>query len=268
MNVIDLIADVRSGVAQIILERGNEDIGSGSAILVEGGLVTNSHNIRSCEFDVILIRFADTNGNLSRRAIRLLQEDCYKAIAAESVENDKDYVYLSLSEPEFNGRHVFEFVESSTLSVGEQVVFLGFPFRIRHLTSHIGYVSSIHEDNGVEVIQIDGSVNSGNSGGPLLDLKTGKVAGIVTRAETGLLKEQFDKLMEMLREHTIALEKNAEAIITYDADSDAKLTRAIKGYPYAIKQIAKQITRSANVGIGFAFSAKYVRDRIDALRSQ
>jgi hypothetical protein len=53
-------------------------------------------------------------------------------------------------------------------------------------------------------------VNSGNSGGPLIDLKTGKVAGIITRAETGLLREQFDRLLQALKDNQRILQRQQQ----------------------------------------------------------
>ena len=255
MEPIELIAKVRSGVAQILLERGREYISSGSAFLVNGGLVTNSHNIRSFTFDTIVIRFEDTEPS---GEIRLLYDDCLEMIAAESFENEKDYVLLKLSESEFEGRHVFEFTNSSILSVGEQIVFLGFPFGSPQLTAHSGYVSSLHCKNDVEVIQIDGSVNGGNSGGPLLELKTGKVAGIVTRAETGLLTRQFNELIDALRHNQQALQGQRSVVRIAGIDP----IEAIRASQASMEQIAQHLRRSANVGIGFAFSAKYVRGEI------
>lgn len=262
MELTELIAKVRSGVAQIILERGRERISSGSAFLVDGGLVTNSHNIRSFTFDAIVIRFENTDSSEINKEIRLLYETCINAILAESGENDRDYVFLKLSEPEVEGRYVFEFADSSVLSVGEHVVFLGFPFGYPYLTAHSGYVSSLHCSNDIEVIQIDGSVNGGNSGGPLLDLKTGKVAGIITRAETGILKDQFDELIKPLQHNQKVLQgKSIMKIGGIDPINAIRVSQA------AMEQIAKHLRRSANVGIGFAFSAKYIRDEIALLKS-
>lgn len=258
MEPIELIAKVRSGVAQIILERGRERISSGSAFLVDEGLVTNSHNIRSFTFDAIVIRFEDTEPSAE---IRLLRDDCLKIIAAESPENEKDYLFLKLSEPEFEGRYVFEFTDSSDVSVGEQIVFLGFPFGSRHLTAHSGYVSSLHCTNDAKIIQIDGSVNGGNSGGPLLELKTGRVAGIVTRAETGIITRQFNSLIDALRHNQQALSSQGARMQIGGIDP----IEAIKVSQAAMEQIAVNLRRSANVGIGFAFSAKYVKDKIDSL---
>jgi hypothetical protein len=206
MNAVELIAKVRSGVAQVLLVRGGQLFPSGSAFLVTGGLVTNSHVIRSQKFDAIAIRFADTDPQALKDYVYLRPENLDGAIAEESSVSDRDYVYLRHAEERFDGRHIFEFTDSTALSVGEQVVFLGYPFGMTHLTSHIGHVSSIHTRNGVEVIHIDGSVNGGNCGGPLLDPKSGRVAGIVTSACVVFVAEQFDRLIESLRRTKAALE--------------------------------------------------------------
>lgn len=256
MNPVELIAQMRSGVAQVLVEHERVRIGSGSGFLVEGGLVTNSHNIRSRDVDAIIIRFADTDSEDSASYIRMLPEDC---VVAESPENERDYIYLRLLDSDFNDRYVFEFTDSSSpLSVGEQVLFLGFPFGMTQLTSHIGYVSSIHERNEVEIIQIDGSVNGGNSGGPLLDLKTGKVAGIVTRAVTGIIEEQFNRLIEALQQNQAAC-RGAQITMTIGSINPIQ---AIEASQRAMEKIARDLYRSANVGIGYAYSAKYVRDYI------
>jgi S1-C subfamily serine protease len=63
---------------------------------------------------------------------------------------------------------------------------LGFSLEHDNLTCHQGIISSFYRSGLDEVIQIDGSVNAGNSGGPLIDPETGVAFGIVTRKATGL----------------------------------------------------------------------------------
>lgn len=262
MKQTELIKKCHSGIAQISLENDRgECIGSGSAFLVDGGLITNSHNLRRITFNTLVIRFENDISNNSSNEIRLSSQHCIESIVAESPENEKDFVYIILSELECSGRHIFELSDSSSLTVGEQIVFMGYPFSSPHLTAHTGYVSSLHQSNGVEIIQIDGSVNSGNSGGPLIDPKTGKVAGIVTRAETGLLKEQFDRLLQELENNIETLE--SPPIIRIGGIDPI---RAIRASQVSMEQIVIQLRRSANVGIGFAFSAEYVKEEIIHLK--
>lgn len=259
MTAIDLIAQVRSGIAQVALERDRHVLGHGSAFLVERGLLTNSHVIRPPEsIDTVVIRFEDSD-----EPIRLLPEACYDSIIVESSERDRDYALLDFSEPEIENRHCFEFGNLSDVSIGEQVLFLGFPFGMPQLTAHMGHISSIHERQSRTIIQIDGSVNGGNSGGPLVDLKSGNVVGIVTRAVTGIVEQEFDNLIMTLRNNQRLLSQTRSWMSISGVDPVAGL----KASQAAMEQIARNLKRSANVGIGYAFCSDYVRDQIGDFNS-
>jgi S1-C subfamily serine protease len=259
VEIVDLISKARSGVLQILLERNREWIGFGSGFLVKEGIVTCSHNIRAREFDAVAIRFEESDPRDPDSFVRFDPKAC---VAAESPEGEKDFAFLRIWEKEFDGRHVFGFVDTSTLSVGSQIAFLGFPFGMPQLTSHIGFVSSLHERSGIQIVQIDGSVNGGNSGGPVLELGSGKVAGIVTRAITGIVEEQFDRLVDALRANQQALQQVRGVMAISGGGVKIDPIDALRASQAAMEQIAKDLKRSANVGIGYAYSANYVRDEI------
>ena len=261
MDRIELIRRTSSGVVQIFLVRDQEKVGSGSGFLVDGGVVTNNHVVRSVGSDVLAIRFADTDPQDESQYIRVALED---VIRHESPEEERDYAFLAMSEPEFEGRHRFEFSQDEEVEVGQEVVFQGFPFG-RHkynLTSHIGWVSSRYEANGVKVIQIDGSVNGGNSGGPLLSLDSGEVIGIVTRAEIGLIEEQFNELVRSLRGNIKVLSAAAKGPRIQMGRID--VSQGLLVSHVAMERIAISLRQSANVGIGYALSSEHIRDRLMA----
>jgi hypothetical protein len=258
---VEHIAKVRSGIAQISpVINNNVSDPLGSAFLVEGGLVTNSHVLSTTASKHIAIRFADTDPN--DIANYIIINNFKKIIARESPESARDYAYLKFDHQHFKNRHVFQFTDSSNLSVGEQVVFLGFPFGDQNMTSHIGYVSAMYIKNNVQIIQLDGSINGGNSGGPLLDLKTGKVVGIITKTNIGFLVKQFDELIESLKQNQIVLEKRQKMLDLGGVDP----MNALKVSQAAMERIAKNLRQSANVGIGYAYSSNYVRDDIKKKR--
>lgn len=253
MDHVKCFQECRSGVVQIFLERDHQKIGSGSGFLVSGGIITNSHVIRKTDFDAIAIRFDDSDSADQNSYIRVIIND---VIAAESSENERDYAFLKMEEPEFNGCHIFHFSENETVKVGQMIAFMGYPFEMYNLTCHTGYISSIYEENDVLVYQIDGSVNGGNSGGPLISLDSGDVIGIVTRAQTGLIKEQFDNLINALKLNQQAFSKAKSSVIFGGFDSRKHFVES----QAAMEVIAQNLRRSANVGIGYAFSSDYVRD--------
>lgn len=201
---------------------------------------------------------------ISRVNILLPTNQILATVAAESAAQQKDYAFLKLDDPKFAGRHQFEFAADDEFpKVGEQIGFLGFPFGTIHLTAHLGYVSSVHEEAGVEKIQIDGSVNGGNSGGPAINLASGKVIGIVTRAHSGFVAEQFNKLLQSF-DQNISVLKQAGQMGGIDM-MGVNIMDALSVSQAGMKEVAMNLRRSANVGIGFAFSSKYVRDAIAAL---
>ena len=78
---------------------------------------------------------------------------------------------------------------SSDLIVGDQVVAIGNPLGELTSTMTVGYVSAMDRDvttdnTTINMIQTDAAINSGNSGGPLFNMK-GEVVGITTAKYSG-----------------------------------------------------------------------------------
>ena len=79
---------------------------------------------------------------------------------------------------------------SSELIVGDQVAVIGNPLGELTSTLTVGYVSAkdriiTTDGSQINMIQTDASVNSGNSGGPIFNMK-GEVVGIITAKYSGL----------------------------------------------------------------------------------
>ncbi|MCR5063870.1 MAG: S1C family serine protease [Treponema sp.] len=164
------IADCVNATATIWVDRGVKIrygagyadiiIGSGFFIDERGYLVTNYHVIDS-------MVNPDYEG-YSRLYIKLF-EDMDTKIPAKVVGYDK-MLDLALLKVELEPNYVLNLGSSSELSVGDRVLAIGSPVGLEGtLTS--GIVSS--SDRKLltlgNVFQIDAAVNSGNSGGPLID---------------------------------------------------------------------------------------------------
>jgi len=121
-------------------------------------------------------------------------------------------------------------------------------------------VSGVYKVGLADVIQIDASVNPSNSGGPLFDTSSGEVVGIVTRKATGLT-HLFDELRTAIRGN-ITLYQNMHEFMNIGGFS---MKQALSSSQIAILQTLDQIERSANVGIGYAFSCKHLLEEADFL---
>ena len=165
--------------------------GQGSGIIIsEDGLIcTNAHVIEGATRVYVTLtdgrRFpAEVKGTDEIVDIAVLKiirndEDATPAKRKKSASSTKD---------KFNGKlPVAELADSDSLEVGNFVVAIGSPGGLDN-TVTMGIVSGLKrssEEVGlynkkVEFIQTDAAINMGNSGGPLVDVVSGKVIGINT----------------------------------------------------------------------------------------
>jgi len=155
----------------------NQVVGAGSGFVIDtqGHILTNNHVVEGATR--IEVNFFD--GTIARGEI-------------VGLDPNSDLAVVKVDVPEGVLKPV-EFADSDALLVGQGVLAIGSPFNQRWtLTS--GIVSALQRTIEAEtnfsiggVIQTDASINSGNSGGPLLDL-SGRVIGvnsqIISRTES------------------------------------------------------------------------------------
>lgn len=90
--------------------------------------------------------------------------------------------------------------EEEIASPGDDIVILGYPFGNRlhddimalNISFSRGYISSLQQKNGIKHALLDISAKAGNSGSPVIHVKTGNVIGILC----GSILNQAGKLTE------------------------------------------------------------------------
>jgi putative serine protease PepD len=172
------VAEIYRRVAgAVVLVRAGSDLGGGVAtgsgfvIDDQGHVVTNQHVVGSST-DVTVVR-ADGD----EFDARVVGTDPSTDIALLDVEDDADLPVVQLGSVD-------------SLSVGDPVIAIGSPFGLQGtVTSGIvsGLDRQIQAPDGAFVIdgaiQTDAALNSGNSGGPLLD-GNGRVVGVNSQIES------------------------------------------------------------------------------------
>lgn len=104
-------------------------------------------------------------------------------------DEDMDIAILEIND-ELNLKEV-KIGDSNKLNIGNVVYAVGTPIDYRYFSTFTkGIVSYLNrkivvDGNTYETIQVDASINSGNSGGPLID-KKGNVIGVVFIKETDI----------------------------------------------------------------------------------
>lgn len=266
MAIRSLIAEVSPGVFQIChLSQANNSIGTGSAFWSQGYLVTNNHVfVAPNGTESVWVR---RNGDLfPYGGVVIPIEEWRRSLVAGSNESNHDFAVLDLPQIRTLKPHSFSLKRYDTTGVGDDVAVFGYPFGSDHLVVHKGIVSSLFSSNRIPTLQVDASVNSSNSGGPLVDLADGNVVGIVTRKATGLsaafeeLKNAIDSNIQMM-----APLMTPEGAINRINGVD--LIDALMMSQYQMRATVREIERSANVGIGYAFSVDPIIEEIDRHKS-
>lgn len=245
MTPREVIAGAQSSVVRIdgVAERGKR-IPLGSGFLTKVGLVTCTHVIRaSARLEGYSVNFRSDEEPERLMTCAVLEANIEKEYPADGI----DLALLSIVPPPDVGQLDFS---SERVEMGSQVVFMGFPFGAKFLTAHVGFISAEFTEVGVRKFQIDGSINGGNSGGPLLDCETGCVIGVVASANVGFIVKQFDALMETLEENVKTIRQQRQGGFVKLGGIDA--LQAFEATMNGVGAVAMKIRESANVGIGYA----------------
>jgi len=174
IDVADIYRRNSPGVVQITSLGGDESqqsLGSGFVIDKEGHIVTNFHVVDGAS--QIQVGFS----NQDTVSARVVGTDQSTDLALLEVDADATALTpLSLA-------------DSDGVEVGDPVVAIGNPFGLER-TATAGIVSALQREVRApndytidQVIQTDAPINSGNSGGPLIDA-SGRVIGVNSQIET------------------------------------------------------------------------------------
>jgi 2-alkenal reductase len=154
-----------------VINRTQQGMGSGSGVIFseEGYILTNNHVVEGAS--QLAVVFADN----SRREAQLIGTDPLNDIAVIQVDGEVPAV-AALG-------------DSAALQPGETVLAIGSPLGNFRNTVTAGVVSALNRSVGSMegLIQTDTAINSGNSGGPLINLR-GEVVGI----NTLVVRSDFD----------------------------------------------------------------------------
>jgi hypothetical protein len=174
-------AVIQKGKAAVaLIEAGPNKVASAFCIDPLGIFVTNHHVVEDLGIGAsVKLTMQSSESDewvLTAEVVSLNKANDLAILKAYSVPNDKKLTALELE-------------RTPNLYETMDLVAFGFPFGKQltvkkganpSISVNVGKLTAIRKENGlVELIQLDASLNPGNSGGPVVD-QTGKVIGIVS----------------------------------------------------------------------------------------
>lgn len=273
-KIQSVISNVSNSVVMIYYKNENGysvPLGSGFLISADGFIATANHVVRRAGDEGFELT-NDKNGKVIKAELRFRDnlyckdnnEKQYRVIVKteSNLQNTNaknavafDYAILKIVDPErrFNYLEVGDY---SKIQVGDDVIFAGFPLSRPNLIVQRGMVSAKYPDYAegqkeidkqikvnalADLLMVDGSINRGNSGGPVVDVKTGKVVGVVNTKYMGITPK-LEELRKLIKE------KKGVSIVLGGVDPKEGLLELIN-----------VIDTSMNVGLGGAVSIEYLK---------
>lgn len=221
----DLIERVTPSLARILVrdQSGWHANGSGFAISADGLVATCLHVVSGA--GRFAVQFAGQDQQLDAQIVK--------------GQSAPDVTVLSVSQE----TRPLALGEFSQIEIGREVVWCGFPLDAWVYAFHKGMVSfkgqlPLPYAGTVDALQLDGTINRGNSGGPILDPEDGRVVGIVSSGMGGI-NEALTKLLPAGR-------RGARVVI---AGVDPVESLAL---------VVQQMERQLQLGIGYGISVDYL----------
>ena len=150
-------------------------------------------------------------------------------IAVRDPEHDITLLKIDVDRPPLAGLSA---ESANSICAGMPVLFSGYPLSLNVLTTHQGILSAITADAvGITTYLIDGTVNSGNSGCPLMN-KKGEVLGVVNAK-----RQERSDLLSKVRAMSIG---------------------AISLHGIDLVEIYQAIISNVQLGIGHAVPSSYI----------
>jgi S1-C subfamily serine protease len=220
-----------------------DSIGSGFHFLQPNIIVTNYHVIANYHSQAPIIAFTEKEQKINLKLVS------YSPI------NEFDFAILTCEGTLPEGRTVLMPKTRGSETRGTEIAFSGFPHGIPHLIIQRAIISG--QLNKV-AFYIDGSVNGGNSGGPIVDFSDGKIIGIVTQRRFLGAQDlnQLQKAAKQLRAHCQLLAgRGGIQIMGIDFGGFSSLMAE------AMLLIQDVLEANANTGIGIGYYIDFVVEK-------
>ena len=219
--------------------------GSGFSFINDRLIITNHHVIEPHLTSGTSIQAITETG--TALPVRLI---------AFSDKSQFDFAILELQQTLPTGRNILQPATAPNTTRGARILFSGFPHGIPHLLVHEAVVSA---PLGQHAFYVDGSINGGNSGGPIVDAATGEVVGIVTQRRFlgGQELQTLAPQVQQLSQHCAAIAGRGHVeIMGINFGEFAAMMAQGLG---AMSQV---IQANANSGIGIGFHIQYVNTEL------
>jgi V8-like Glu-specific endopeptidase len=243
-----------SSVCSIRFLNGNNiEIVSVSGFKAGEYLVTHDMVNRLQKAEFVEIKFVKEDGHTVSALERLSMHDFSERIITSYDQEITGFSLISITDLAFNEIPALELAINRHIYIGQAVALVGYQYDNAGLTIKSGIISTVIHRNGNRYLQFDGSTIWGNSGSPLIDLKTNEVLGVIGY-KLDRKNKSYEKMMEISNSNIKMLEKAQGEFEVSGVDP----IQVLIAWQKQILQLAAEIYKASGSGIGVAIDVKTI----------
>jgi len=244
-----------SSVCSIRFLNGNDiEIVSLTGFKSGDHLFTHDMVNRLHKAEFVEIKFVKEDGHTIVALERLSMHDFSERIITSYDQEITGFSLLSIADLAFDNIPSLEMAFNRHIYIGQAVALLGYQYDNPSLTIKSGIVSTVIHRNSNRYLQFDGSTIWGNSGSPLIDVKTNEVLGIIGY-KLDRKNKSYEKMMEISNSNIKMLEKAQGEFEVSGVDP----IQVLIAWQKQILQLAGEIYKASGSGIGVAIDTKTIK---------
>jgi len=209
------------------------------------------NRLQKSEF--VEIKFVKEDGHTVTALERLSMHDFTDRIITSYDQEITGFSLISISDLAFNDIPSLSLGVNRHIYIGQAIALIGFQYDNPSLTIKSGIISTVIHRNGNRYLQFDGSTIWGNSGSPVIDLKTNEVLGIIGY-KLDRKNKSYEKMIEISNSNIKMLEKAQGEFEVSGVDP----IQVLIAWQKQILQLASEIYKASGSGIGVAIDVKTV----------
>ncbi len=220
-------------------------------------IITSELLNKPLNFEIAEIVFVEDDGCTTSATARLTQHDFTDILITSDDNSITGFSLLNITDLDFEKVPSLTLSHNIEVEIGQPVAVVGFQYDNPNLTIKSGILSTVVFHNDLRYLQFDGSIISGNSGSPLIDLETQQVLGVIGY-KLDRRNKAHEQMIDIIRSNIDMLE-NAQGELDIKGVDPIQVLIA---WQKQIKQLSNEIYKTSGQILGIAIDIQMVKKLI------
>jgi hypothetical protein len=256
----ELWKNLHSAVCSINFYRENGiKLTSLTGFKVDNRIATDEYIYKILRCEEVIFQFVKEDGYSPNLIVKLPFSEFIERINRLVEYENEGYALIEFDQIDTSCIPSMSMEPKQGFNIGRQIAVIGYHADEDNLSLKSGIISSFFKiKDDKRLIQFDAAIKEGNSGSPLIDVASGKVIGVVGYRMASITKsyEAFKKIVD---ENLRLLKSSLGKMNIMDIDP----IQVLIANQHQLKQISKEIYRSATISFGYAHEINTIHNYIE-----